>query len=626
MKRIERAVGALLLALVAAAGLVLAQQALGRLDSDALYSEALYRDLSRSWRLLSGWVYQPAPAFFPDVSTYAILRSLTGALGPAYALYGLLFWAAFLGLLWAIFRRGSPDPAGIFPPFTLSAGLFSAFLLCHPALTQLLFPGFHTGTLLTGLALLWLVLGSLDGLIPGGRILALSGLAALGEFSDRILAPQFLLPIGLSLTWMAWKKRQAGLLVPLASLALGAVLGEAALRLFHAGSMWGHVPHKDYIGDLLIHPKTFAWGDLPGIAARFPLAAPCLAGTLFLSFWVSREAAEAPSPSRFLSLFCLTCVLLTPLNALALAEGGYSRYLWPFFFFGLTGIFLLGTWSPTRFLAAAAVVTVLLGFFLWRQALTPDFRTPYPAKTEWLDSMADKHGLKRIYTDYWNAKFQRLLAHSGLATAPLAWVPGHLFFHSWIENTRACLEAPGGAWPRYQAILMDGLPEEAVLKRLGQPAQREVFGSSQLWIYDRPQDLAFRNFLRSAMDPGIQTVFDAGALKAQAEGRPGEKVSDMALALPPGKPFYVTLKPGSAGDVLELRVDAASPLRVRWFLGGHDAGQHLIPAQADHGLKSFFLDLSGLNPHQGFDKVTFECLGPGQDALNACYLYWDAKG
>jgi hypothetical protein len=81
------------------------------------------------------------------------------------------------------------------------------------------------------------------------------------------------------------------------------------------------------------------------------------------------------------------------------------------------------------------------------------------------------------------------LAHVGSELRPGRWL-NNLFWYSrgyW----------PTGAAPRYDFVIANSLDEAWLKTRFGSPRTTETCFGLNIWVYDRPTDLEFRNYLRT---------------------------------------------------------------------------------------------------------------------------------
>src|SRR3954469_22257462 len=101
---------------------------------------------------------------------------------------------------------------------------------------------------------------------------------------------------------------------------------------------------------------------------------------------------------------------------------------------------------------------------------------------------------------------------------------------------------------------MDGLPESTVLAMFGLPAieERMPRTDSRLWIYDRPTDLRFRNFVRVDWDAGASIIVEPALVTGQTSSRRKRSGLQGGFAIPAGKMFFTRLHGPSTADTLEV--------------------------------------------------------------------------
>jgi hypothetical protein len=187
-----------------------------------------------------------------------------------------------------------------------------------------------------------------------------------------------------------------------------------------------------------------------------------------------------------------------------------------------------------------------------------------------LDHYFAEQGLNAGYAGYWQSRPQMLLGHTPVT---LAQVHGRLQPHGWASNTywRTRGYRPELGPPRFSFAINPGLDEQWIEERFGAPrARRSCFGQD-VWVYDRPQDVEFRNYVRSesALETGDRDHWwlVQGAELARARG-----VDELASESAEG---VVVRLPHVHANVLEL----VSPTRKALLLGYRRGGTELATQQ-----------------------------------------------
>lgn len=114
-----------------------------------------------------------------------------------------------------------------------------------------------------------------------------------------------------------------------------------------------------------------------------------------------------------------------------------------------------------------------------------------------LDRYRAEQDLHSGVSQYWQARPATLFSKRRVTVNQVdaRWRPGR-----WLNNT---LWYAKGYWPEeprplvYDFAITNGLEEDWILSRFGEPRAREKCFQLNIWVYDRPSDVEFRNYLRT---------------------------------------------------------------------------------------------------------------------------------
>jgi hypothetical protein len=622
---------------------------LAHFNSDLLFVESVFRDLADhrplQWCMPRVVGLFPDLALFLPLR--ALSGDLGLALF-GYAAAAIAAWIA--GAAWLLGQARPKLEPSIGLPLVAAACVLVAGLNGAPSpLPVALWPMYHGGVLVAGLPLSALALHAIrKGWTPARASLWVALVAAI-LFCDLYLLPQIVGPLSLA-AWLTRKDRDeerrilvggvllgiaivvdllllwlllrlgldfsmnpalaaaTQLLSPLGMLgAVGALIGAGAI-------VYGVVrlPSRVRVGVVSI----VAIAAIAGVAivarancANLVCSVPALVGGAPL-LWIAafagigaavaalvrREAALRP-----IALFLLLAVGSSLLcGAVGWQQMSDARYLEPVYVLSI----LLGAplaiaqlrasrWIDLGCLAAVAAS----GALLLAAGPIASARAPYPDAVRCLDRAHAELGLHDGYSGYWTAKYTKALSHTpGLTLSTMQ--SGTLTIDPTIAN-RAWFLDGSGQLPRYDfAIVVDErVPDEGVgpwdsLKgpilesRFGAPASVRRCGAFDLWIYDRPEDLAFRNHLRipslqllgrplpSRVAPASLNDWRRDGSAIDQSGQPG------VIPIAPGATLEVTLDPVEA-NVVEIALGAGEAIELdvsgTRFPVGTRAGDGLRP-------------------------------------------------
>jgi hypothetical protein len=643
MLKTTRSRSALLLAL--AAGLLIgallflrAPQAVASLNADSLYMECLYRDLVQDHLPLREWFVQPAPSLFPDLGLFMACRGLAGSLGPGYALYSAASFLLLLGSFALLLSR-MPGLRRHAAQRVLLGGLLLLVLLgFQPALVSLFLPAFHASILPLGLGLLALDLELRRKGALWPWVMAASLCLALACASDASLALLFGLPVALLalLQYLFSRKLKPGPW-PYALLGASCLAGLAFHALVRAGVFPIYqVPRIYYLwnlpgqaGEQLARTASDLWQVLKG----HPLSA--LACLLWLGLrrpwsslrlWRVKKLVTAASLRSHAELILSLSMALCLLAPFGLCNGLDPRYVLPCFVFPP----MLWALHPPRALRkpwlAWLLVIAGLGQALWSAHSLPPlkeaFAPPAQDKLAWIESVMKEHGLHQGYCDYWNEKPALVYSQGRVRMAGLLeWnEPSCLFMlKAWISNRAWWVGRPGQPFPVYDFALTDGMDVERLKASFGPPASIERWQGHELWIYNRPSDVLFRNYLRKFLDGanGCRTVLCVPGL---ARPRIADVLNPHSMRIASGQDVSVAMESPVKADVLELWGWQKDSWILEFWQGGRMLRRLSLSGSGQPGLAVW---CAKALPPEAFDRLVLRCTSGQEGLLRNLIFYPD---
>ena len=217
-----------------------------------------------------------------------------------------------------------------------------------------------------------------------------------------------------------------------------------------------------------------------------------------------KNREDTPFYLLFITLFSISSVLFTVVTPFVVGRWAY-RYLLPAFILPLStlAVFLAAYYGkiPSWFKVLLFSIILLSSAYnilpKAKALVIDDFKLPYPPDVKCLDELAKHYNLQYGYSDYWNAKRVTILSHFGLRVnqiqkgfMPYWWGNNILWYSNKVGHP--------GEYPKYQFILTNNLPTDDLERKFGAPAITKNCSGTEVYIYNREGDLAFRNVLRSA--------------------------------------------------------------------------------------------------------------------------------
>jgi hypothetical protein len=214
---------------------------LTHLNSDLLFLVELHRQLFVAPVEVSHWHLPGVLSLFPEMPILFPLLSAGTGLGPALFLYGAIFASLMVLVTWLLLCELSGDPWRSFTLSTLTGLVLVASLVgADSPLPVFLWPSYHGGTILAGLALLTITLRAHRLGWSRGLCVAFVAVLAPSALSDQFVVLQFVLPL-MAAGWLA---RRRGLVSPATlrtTLAMVAVAGALVLAVVKATYLLSHL-------------------------------------------------------------------------------------------------------------------------------------------------------------------------------------------------------------------------------------------------------------------------------------------------------------------------------------------------------------------------------------------------
>ncbi len=499
------------------------------LSADYIYPQLFAEDVLAGWYPLSGWTLSSAPYFFPDMAVAIALRALggVGTMLPAYVVFTYLALAVLAG--WSLARATNTG----WTAWLAGVALVNALLLWQPVsdhahyLWLLGTVGFHGGAILLGLASFALWSGPEGTALSRRRSIVAAAVLFLGAVSDTLFLTQAALPLGVGLLAQAgwnWGGIRVRAYAKSLLLALGLV---AAVRLALALGGWfsfskvvRYAPTpaavtratSDFLRDLFATLVPGAWGLVA-------VAAVALVGVGLMS-WRERlhrhPMASGPKTALGFALSGLAATILLPLLTAYWRDANHVRYMLPWLVYpgwlALAWVVpKIGRWEGDRRMLAA---TGLIWIGLMVAAATPirlsALSWPYPERQAQLDEFITRHDLRHGLSDYWHAHEINTLTRTPLRLFALRPQANASF---WNNNAFWLYESEGGrlTLPDYSFIITDGLDENALRRRFGEPTGQERAGGMTIWLYS------------GEAPRRISRQLDA-EVRQSLRGRPGEEL------------------------------------------------------------------------------------------------------
>lgn len=204
-------------------------------NTDQLILASIYEDVFLEGNPFTQWHLTPAPYFFPDMLLYFPVRALSGDFILAHFIYTALQIFLILLLFRVVIRKILPGlPAEILAVAHLLIGLFilgSVFTDDYVIPQLLLSVAAHTGSILSALLMVWLILGiwTAPSYLKTAGLLLLTCIAVA---SDKLIIPMIVAPLVICMVVLlrTHRKKSLVILLVLVAATVGGMFLFSAIR------------------------------------------------------------------------------------------------------------------------------------------------------------------------------------------------------------------------------------------------------------------------------------------------------------------------------------------------------------------------------------------------------------
>jgi hypothetical protein len=490
-------------------------------NSDLLFYADLCRDMVQGQYPMKGWNPPSAPFFFPDmIASFASFLVMPN-LASGYCLFAGFMIAALLACLyWA---AGDYQPARSPRALVVGIAAVALFALSFAGnsgfwgiFRWMIVPNAHGGGAVTGIVLIGLGMRLLEQ--PSrNRFITFALLSCLAITSDFIVLPHYLIPllIGGVYQWLRRRGRISTVLLMIA-IVLAVSFGADTLVKYIARRV-GVAAHP-----IAAHPIT--WADFVANWNRFRrdvwlIAGPGTALFVLLGIGVAGACAAIATARRSLVgmrlqllgvIAVMSCLaaLAAPVPFDIWANIDCSRYLLPLLVMPLlllivAGLVFLRRIPPLAWTTVAALglaCTILVSLPALRGSPVDHATVFYTAEVQFVDTVARKHHLHAGYANYWQCRPINMFSRENIVASDLRLEKGDLEAFSWMNNPNRWARKPrrdGSGFPIYDFCIVFSDVADVIRAQCGPPAAVEQgFGLTML-VYNRPQDVMFRNIGRA---------------------------------------------------------------------------------------------------------------------------------
>jgi hypothetical protein len=579
-------------------------------NSDDLWAVEVSEDLLGRGYELRGWHLPYAPYLFPDLALLVVAMTFWKGLVASFLTYNFLYAGLMASVLTALFRQVGLGLRAAYL-FAVSGLLLlvvthlgapyerRAILLFHPAN--------HAGVLLAGLLISLLVVRNLHRPAPWPSAVLFVLAGGLGVFSDRLLLPQFLAPLCLTVGILAaFRAVRAAKVLETALLSGGAYAVAAAVT--HAlacccpllplsvllkeealGASW-----RGFFQTL----PSCVEGQyvLIGIFVAFVAAAVVVT----LTFLRSARAGQGPPESAVgagrpnvglaaLALIGLLCCAGTVAAVIVSGAGchpDFDRYLLgavvvPFLFAGVCWRSLP---APAQWLGRAAPAAIALFACLqmgvWQRGACSlaDLERPYPDVHRVLDRLAREKTIDHGLTTYWPGRWLHYLTREHVQLRTVS-SNGEPWLHT--QNPNAFLSPGCGSLelPRYNfLVLTPGCNDPSHVmdrghfeRRFGTPRETVQAGPYEVWIYDGLLTTGLNLFLRSTLAPRCRAYPHVGPSWPPALARPKNNLAPKeargTVVLPPDGEVRLVFAAPVTAELIDLGASYNAHFDILFYRG-----------------------------------------------------------
>lgn len=586
---------------------------------------------------LRGWQMPGAPLYFPELTTVLIATGVGFGVRSTLLIYGLLAWLSIGGGIYGGLRvRGIARATALGG----ACGALTVYLLLHCGsgfLQTFEFPFSHGGSVLVAfLGIVYLGHGLERGFGRRSSIVFATAIG-LSSASDRAVLAQ-LVPVlsVLALLLLTRTGPRRRLWQAIALLLAGGAIGTALTLLlhWHSGLVPGSVrPHLGLGASL--HTLMNVQSNLATLIADRPYFGASIVLPMLFSCWRVLRAigerwlrprqerdSEVALPADLWFAAAGLAAIAGTLAAVVVTNVWSQRYILPVYVLPFALGVIVGMPLQPR-LPRAWLRGVELGllFVVVLVARHTDRNTAHDRSTlitptrACLDHYFAEQGLSAGYAGYWQSRPQMLLSETRVT---LAQVHGRLQPHTWASNaywrTRGYWPAQGA--PHFSFALDPGLDEQWLEERFGAPRTKHSCFGQQIWVYDRPEDLEFRNYVRS--ESALATGDRDGWWPLEgAQAGPAQDPDEVA---PGGELAVVVPVPHVRANVLEVVSPTRKTLELSYQRGGAEiaAQEVTFPNEA----RRLVAVPSALDP-ASLDTLSIRAKSNARFRIKRLALMWD---
>ncbi len=238
--------------------------------------------------------------------------------------------------------------------------------------------------------------------------------------------------------------------------------------------------------------------------------------------------------------------------------------------------------------------------------------------------MIRQRGLHSGYCGYWDEKPARVYSQGRVRLAGLLeWnEPSCLFMlKAWVSSRAWWVDRPGQPFPLYDFALTDGLDQERLKASFGPPADIERWQGHEIWLYNRPGDVVFRNYLRKFLDGanGCATFIGVPGLP-----RPGIAgvLGTRSVRIAAGRDVSIPLEGPVRAEVLEFWGWKNDNWQLEIWRGGRFLRRLALNGSGQDALAVW---CAKALPAEPFDRLVLRCTSGQQGLLRNILLYPDTR-
>ncbi len=428
-------------------------------STDSLYLPSVYKDLVIDGNELKGWVFNPAPNFFPDMLLYFGLMPLcANSFMIASFSFAFIQVTALMYILSRIFKSLLPQHPKHW--YSLIFLLLTFFMMEYLFFTReyyysfyMLSNAYHTGSFIMAMLCLWMSLRYF--IKPSARhLLSLLLISVFCIVSDRLFLLFYTIPAFSTALFFIGRIRSKAMLLFMSTLLLSAVLGLWCFCFLSQGKyFYIDQPHKLMAFDDMKESLRIFTGQIGDYLSGF-----CFKSiTIYLSMVAFIAIIVLYFKTRqnghwLLGYYMLFSTVFSILVISApIINGNYTGYdtlrynIYPFYLMPLNLALFLAyvvrneTWL--QYGKRIALVVYVLFFITACRFINTTFLyryfSYYPDKARILDAFAPGVGLKCGIAGYWDAKPVTMFSRKGLRLYPVfpdlnfqAHVANMQWFHS----------------------------------------------------------------------------------------------------------------------------------------------------------------------------------------------------